>query len=55
MLYLAIAAGKSAMNAIRKAAMGNKVDTTVKSPEEAEELLGLPVLGRMPALKGKGN
>ena len=31
------------------------VDTTVKNPEEAEELLGLPVLGRMPALKGKGN
>ena len=26
MLYLAIAAGKSAMNAIRKAAMGNKVN-----------------------------
>lgn len=30
------------------------VNTTVKSPEEAEELLGLPVLGRMPSLKGKG-
>ena len=31
------------------------LDTTVKSPDEAEALLGLPVLGRIPVLHARGN
>lgn len=30
------------------------LDNTVKSGEDAEELLGLPVLSRMPEVNGKG-
>lgn len=54
-MYTAVAFLAGLFFAVALIVLLDLIDTTVKSPEEAEELLGLPVLGRMPALKGKGN
>lgn len=54
-LYTAVAFLAGLFFAVALVVLLDLIDTTVKSPEEAEELLGLPVLGRMPSLKGKGN
>ena len=53
-MYTAVAFLAGLFFAVALIVLLDLIDTTVKSPEEAEELLGLPVLGRMPALKGKG-
>ncbi|WP_080799556.1 YveK family protein [Arabiibacter massiliensis] len=54
-MYTAVAFLAGLFFAVALIVLLDLIDVTVKSPEEAEELLGLPVLGRMPALKGKGN
>ena len=54
-MYTAVAFLAGLFFAIALIVLLDMLNTTVKSPEEAEELLGLPVLGRMPSLKGKGN
>ena len=54
-MYTAVAFLAGLFVAIALVVLLDLVNTTVKNPEEAEELLGLPVLGRMPSLKGKGN
>ena len=54
-MYTAVAFLAGLFFAVALIVLLDLIDTTVKSPEEAEELLGLPVLGRMPSLKGKGN
>ena len=54
-MYTAVAFLAGLFFAVALIVLLDLIDTTVKSPEEAEELLGLPVLGRIPALKGKGN
>lgn len=53
-MYTAVAFLAGLFFAIALIVLLDMLNTTVKSPEEAEELLGLPVLGRMPSLKGKG-
>ena len=54
-MYTAVAFLAGLFFAVALIVLLDLIDVTVKSPEEAEELLGMPVLGRMPALKGKGN
>ncbi|MEG2478485.1 YveK family protein [Gordonibacter sp.] len=54
-MYTAVAFLAGLFFAVALIVLLDLIDTTVKNPEEAEELLGLPVLGRMPSLKGKGN
>ncbi len=54
-MYTAVAFLAGLFAAIALIVLLDLVNTTVRNPEESEELLGLPVLGRMPALKGKGN
>ena len=54
-LYTAVALLAGLFVAIAIIVMLDLLNTKIKSPEDAEELLGLPVLGRMPALKGKGD
>ncbi|MDR2673126.1 MAG: lipopolysaccharide biosynthesis protein [Coriobacteriales bacterium] len=54
-LYTGVALLAGIFAAIALIVFLDLLNTRVKNPEEAEELLGLPILGRMPALKGKGN
>lgn len=54
-LYTAVALLAGLFVAIALIVMLDLLNTKIKNPEDAEELLGLPVLGRMPALKGKGD
>lgn len=53
-MYTAVAFLAGIFVAIALIVLLDLMDTTIRNPEDAEELLGLPVLGRMPALKGKG-
>lgn len=50
-LYTAVAFLAGLFVAVAIAVIQDMVDTTVKSSEEAEELFGLPVLGRIPSVK----
>jgi capsular polysaccharide biosynthesis protein len=52
-LYTGVAFLAGIFAAIALIVLLDLVNTRIKNPEEAEELLGLPILGRMPALKGK--
>ncbi len=54
-MYTAVAFLAGLFFAVALIVLLDLLDTTIKNPEEAEELLGLPVLGRMPSIKGKGN
>lgn len=53
-MYTAVAFLAGIFVAIALIVLLDLMDTTIRNPEDAEELLGLPVLGRMPVLKGKG-
>ncbi len=53
-LYLAVAILAGLFIAVVVIVTRDLLDTTIKSSDDAEELLGLPVLGQMPAVK-KGN
>lgn len=50
-LYVAVAALAGLFAAIAIIVLLDMLDTTIRDPEDAEELLGVPVLGRMPKLK----
>lgn len=52
-MYTAVAFLAGLFVAIALIVLLDMLNTTIKTPEEAEELLGLPVLGRMPTVKGK--
>jgi capsular polysaccharide biosynthesis protein len=54
-LYLGAAFLAGLLAAIVLIVVLDLVNTKIRNPEEAETLLGLPILGRMPALKGKGD
>jgi capsular polysaccharide biosynthesis protein len=54
LLYTGIAFLAGLFVAIAIVVLLDLLNTRVRNPEEVEELLGLPILGRMPALKGKG-
>lgn len=55
LMYTAVAFLAGIFVAIALIVLLDLMNTTIKSADEAEEFLGLPVLGRMPAVKGKGN
>jgi capsular polysaccharide biosynthesis protein len=52
-LYTGVAFLAGIVVAIALIVLLDLLNTRVRNPEEAEELLDLPILGRMPALKGK--
>jgi capsular polysaccharide biosynthesis protein len=52
-LYTGVAFLGGIFAAIALIVLLDLLNTRIRTPEEAEELLGLPILGRMPALKGK--
>lgn len=54
-MYTAVAFLAGLFAAIALIVLMDMMDTTVRDPEDAAELLGVPVIGRMPAIKGKGN
>jgi capsular polysaccharide biosynthesis protein len=54
-LYTSVAFLAGIIVAIALIVVLDLLNTKIRNPEEAEELLGLPILGRMPALKGKEN
>jgi capsular polysaccharide biosynthesis protein len=54
-LYTGIAFLAGIVVAIALIVLLDLMNTKIRNPEEAEELLGLPILGHMPALKGKEN
>ncbi|MDR1357917.1 MAG: lipopolysaccharide biosynthesis protein [Coriobacteriales bacterium] len=55
LLYTGVAFLAGIVVAIALIVLLDLINTTIRNPEEAEELLDLPILGRMPALKGKEN
>ena len=54
-LYVGVASLACLFAAIALIVLLDLANTKIRNPEEAETLLGLPILGRMPALKGKGD
>lgn len=52
LLYVAVAAMAGLFAAVALVVLMDVVDTRVRSAEDAEELLGLPVIGRIPEMKG---
>ena len=52
MLYVAVAFLAGLFAAVAIVVLADMLNTRVRSAEEAEELLGLPVVGRIPAMKG---
>lgn len=52
LLYVAVAAMAGLFAAVAIVVLMDIIDTRVRSAEDAEELLGLPVIGRIPAMKG---
>ena len=54
-LYAGIAFLAGLLAAIALVMLLDMMNTKIRNPEDAEALLGLPILGRMPALKGKGD
>ena len=52
MLYIAVAFMASLFGAIAIVVLVDMLDTRVRSAEEVEELLGIPVIGRIPEMKG---
>jgi capsular polysaccharide biosynthesis protein len=53
LLYTGIAFLAGIFVAVALIVLLDLLNTKIRNPEEAEELLGLPMLGRMPTLKGK--
>ncbi|MGQ5427021.1 YveK family protein [Thermophilibacter sp. ZX-H3] len=52
LLYIAVALMAGLFAAIAIVVVADMLDTRVRSQEEVEELLGIPVIGRIPAMKG---
>jgi capsular polysaccharide biosynthesis protein len=53
LMYTGVAFLAGIVVAIAVIVLLDLLNTRIRNPEEAEELLGLPILGRMPTLKGK--
>ena len=53
-LYVAVAFLGGLFLAIAIVVLADMLNTRVRSSEELEEMLGIPVIGRMPAMKKKG-
>ena len=51
-LYTAVAFLAGIFVAVAIVVLMDMLNTRVRSPEEAEELLGVPVIGRIPTIKG---
>lgn len=51
-LYVAVAAMAGLFAAVALVVLMDLVDTRVRNTEDVEELLGLPVIGRIPEMKG---
>lgn len=54
MLYIAVAFLAGLFLAIAIVVLMDMLNTRIRSAEDAEELLGVPVVGRIPAMKKKG-
>lgn len=54
MLYIAVAFLTGLFLAIAIVVLMDMLNTRIRSAEDAEELLGVPVVGRIPAMKKKG-
>lgn len=54
MLYIAVAFLAGLFLAIAIVVLMDMLNTRIRSSEDAEELLGVPVVGRIPAMKKKG-
>lgn len=54
MLYIAVAFLAGLFLAIATVVLMDMLNTRIRSAEDAEELLGVPVVGRIPAMKKKG-
>ena len=52
MLYVAVAAMAGLFAAVAIVVLMDVIDTRVRSAEDVEELLELPVIGRIPEMKG---
>ena len=52
MLYIAVAFMAGLFGAVAIVVIVDMLDTRVRSAEEVEELLGIPVIGRIPEMKG---
>lgn len=52
LLYMAVAFMAGLFAAVAIVVLMDIIDTRVRSAEDAEELLGLPVIGRIPEMKG---
>lgn len=53
-LYVAVAFMGGLFLAVAIVVLADMLNTRVRSSEELEEMLGIPVIGRMPAMKKKG-
>ena len=51
-MYVAVALMAGLFLAVAIVVVADMLNTKVRRVEEVEELLGLPVIGRMPAMKG---
>ena len=54
-LYVAVAFLAGLFAAVAIVVLVDMLNTKVRSAEDVEELLGVPVIGRMPALRGGGH
>lgn len=52
LLYVAVAAMAGLFAAVAIVVLMDVIDTRVRSAEDVEEMLGLPVIGRIPEMKG---
>ena len=52
LMYIAVALLAGLFVAIAIVVVSDMLNTKVRNADEIEDLLGLPVIGRMPALKG---
>ena len=52
MLYVAVAFLAGIFIAVAYVVLADMLNTRIRGAEEAEELLGIPVVGRIPAMKG---
>ena len=51
-LYIAVAFLAGIFIAVAYVVLADMLNTRIRGAEEAEELLGIPVVGRIPAMKG---
>ena len=52
MLYVAVAVRAGSFSAVAYVVLADMLISRIRGAEEAEELLGIPVVGRIPAMKG---